>query len=166
MFKKLFLLVLVIAPVMSFAQEKIAYLNAQEIMSIMPESKQAQAKIEAKVKLMEQQAKAIADKYTQTAEKFRNDTTEVTEAILMDRQTELSQLEQRYNTFIESNREALDKERQALLTPIQQKLMNAIKAVGDENGYTYILDGGSLVYVGNAGIDAGPKVKAKLGITK
>ena len=57
--------------------------------------------------------------------------------------------------------------RQKLLAPVQQKIANAIKAVGDEKGYTYIFDlaAGNLVYVATTGAeDATPLVKTKLGI--
>lgn len=50
------------------------------------------------------------------------------------------------------------------LTPIQDKLKNAIKAVGDEKGYTYILDPQIVLYQGNTAVDATQFVKAKLGI--
>lgn len=41
---------------------------------------------------------------------------------------------------------------------------NAIKAVGDEKGYTYILDPQIVLYQGNTAVDATQFVKAKLGI--
>lgn len=166
MLKKLFLFILVVAPVTAFAQEKIAYLNAQEVMMKMPEFKDAQAKLEAKSKELEQRAKGIEEEYVQTSEKFRADTTRVTEAILIDRQTQLDQLEERYKNFVQNSQANFEKERETLMAPIQEKLVNAIKTVGDENGYTYILDRAAMLYVGHSAIDAAPKVKAKLGITE
>ena len=50
------------------------------------------------------------------------------------------------------------------VTYIQDKLKNAIKAVGDEKGYTYILDPQIVLYQGNTAVDATQFVKAKLGI--
>ena len=60
----------------------------------------------------------------------------------------------------------MNKKQQELLAPIQEKLRNAIKAVGDEKGYAYIIDNnpGIVLYTGNAAIDATPLVKAKLGL--
>jgi len=56
--------------------------------------------------------------------------------------------------------------RQKLLAPVQQKIVNAIKSVGDEKGYTYVFDlaAGNLVYVSTTAEDATPLVKTKLGI--
>ena len=60
----------------------------------------------------------------------------------------------------------MSKKQQELLAPIQEKLRAAIKAVGDEKGYTYMLDNnpGIVLYTGNSAIDATPLVKAKLGL--
>ena len=48
--------------------------------------------------------------------------------------------------------------------PIQQKLQDAIKAVGDEKGYTYIIDPAALLYTGSSAVDATPFVRTKLGL--
>ena len=52
--------------------------------------------------------------------------------------------------------------------PVQEKLQKAIKAVGEEKGFTYILDisSGSVAFHSTTAIDASPLVKAKLGILK
>ena len=52
------------------------------------------------------------------------------------------------------------------MAPIQEKIMTAIKAVGEENGFTYILDVNSstIVYTGKDAIDVTPLVKDKLGL--
>jgi hypothetical protein len=48
--------------------------------------------------------------------------------------------------------------------PIQQKLMEAITAVGSENNFTYIFDANAAYYKGVGNEDVTPLVKAKLGI--
>ena len=60
--------------------------------------------------------------------------------------------------------EEMQKKQQELYAPIQQKMQDAIKAVGDEKGYTYILNPQVLLYKGNDAVDATDFVKAKLGI--
>ena len=51
-----------------------------------------------------------------------------------------------------------------MIEPIQQKMADAIKAVGTEQGYTYIIDPQVLLYTGPNAIDATPFVKTKLGL--
>jgi outer membrane protein len=58
----------------------------------------------------------------------------------------------------------MQKKGQELYAPIQKKMQDAIKAVGDEKGYAYILNPEILLYKGASSIDATPFVKAKLGL--
>ena len=51
-----------------------------------------------------------------------------------------------------------------LLQPIQQKLHEAIQKVGEEKGYTYIIDPAALLYTGTNAVDATPFVRTKLGL--
>ena len=52
------------------------------------------------------------------------------------------------------------------MIPIQEKVMSAIKSVGDENGFSYIFDlaSPSIVYTGKDAIDITPLVKQKLNL--
>ena len=62
--------------------------------------------------------------------------------------------------------EDIAKKQEELFIPIQQKLMDAIKAVGEEGKYTYIFDltYPVVLYQGTGSEDITPLVKAKLGI--
>ena len=73
--------------------------------------------------------------------------------------------QERYRVFSNNSQQELEKEQQTLLAPLQQKLMKAIKDVGEENGYTYIFNSGALLHMGADAKDANGQVKAKLGIT-
>ena len=90
----------------------------------------------------------------------------MTENIKLRRTQDLQDIQQRVENFSQVARQDMDKKQQELLAPIQEKLRNAIKAVGDEKGYAYIIDNnpGIVLYTGNAAIDATPLVKAKLGL--
>ncbi len=165
MLKKLFLLLVVAMPAILLAQDKIAYVSAQEIFAKMPEYAAAQTKLTTKRETAMKTAQAIEQEYQTLLEKYKNDSTEISESILMDRQKQVQQLEERYQNFIQTSNAEFEKEQEALLTPIQQKLMSTIKDVGDENGITYIFDRAALLYVSASAVDITPKVKTKLGIT-
>ncbi|EGK00255.1 MAG: OmpH family outer membrane protein [Prevotella sp.] len=165
MFKKLILLLIVIAPMSMFAQDKIAYINANEIFSKMPELKDVETKLAAKSETIKKNAAAIEAEYTKKVEEFQKDTTNLTESILLDRQTQLDGLRDRYQNFVQTSQAEFEKEQQTLITPIQQKMRQAIKDVGDENNYAYILDAATLLHIGSHATDASKMVKTKLGIT-
>ena len=50
------------------------------------------------------------------------------------------------------------------MAPIYEKINTAIKAVGDENGYTYILEDSQVIYKNPTANDVTPLVKAKLNL--
>lgn len=166
MLKKLILLLFIIAPVSIFAQEKIAYVNSQELFIKMPEMKGIETQLAAENETIRKNSEGIRAEYNALVEKFRQDTTQISESLLLDRQTQLEGLEKRFNSYVETSSAEFEKKRQSLLTPLQEKLMKAIKEVGDENNYTYILEAGALMYIGSSAIDANKAVKAKLGITE
>ena len=165
MLKKLILLLFVVAPMTIFAQDKIAYINADEIFSKMPELKEVESKLATKSETIKKNASAIEAEYNALVDKFSKDTTNLTESILLDRQTQLESLQKRYQDFLQTSQAEFQKEQQALIAPIQQKMRQAIKTVGDENNYTYVLDAATLLHIGSHATDANKMVKTKLGIT-
>lgn len=166
MLKKLILLLLVIAPMTIFAQDKLAYINANEIFSKMPELKDVESKLAAKSESIRKNAAAIEKEYNDLLQKFQNTPTDsITQSIAIDRQTQLENLQARYQKFIQDSQVELEKEQQTLMAPVQQKMRQAIKDVGNEHNYTYIFDAATLLHVGSSAVDASKMVKTKLGIT-
>ena len=82
----------------------------------------------------------------------------------LSQQKEYEDLLGRYQTFRQTAQQDMQRQQETLFAPIQQKLMNAIQAVGAEGHYAGILDSSSLLYRGDNIEDISAKVKAKLGI--
>lgn len=163
--KKLIIFLLMMLPLGVFAQEsKIAIVNMQEVIQAMPEFATMQkqmADMEAKYK---NEMQVMQDEYNKKYSDFVAQQDSLTENIKMRRMQELQDMEQRTQNFIQISQQDFQKKQGELFTPIQDKLKNAIKAVGDEKGYTYILDPQIVLYQGNTAVDATQFVKAKLGI--
>ena len=181
--KKLIIFLLMMLPLGVFAQEsKIAIVNTQEVIQAMPEFATMQkqmADMEAKYK---NEMQVMQDEYNKKYSDFVAQQDSLTENIKLRRmqeiqdiqermdnfvqvaQQELQDMEQRTQNFIQISQQDFQKKQGELFTPIQDKLKNAIKAVGDEKGYTYILDPQIVLYQGNTAVDATQFVKAKLGI--
>ncbi|RHJ86530.1 OmpH family outer membrane protein [Parabacteroides sp. AM08-6] len=163
--KKLIVLLLMMLPFGVFAQEgKIAIVNSQEILTIMPEFTSMQKALQDLDAKYKQEMKVINDEYERKYADFIAQQDSLTENIKMRRMQELSDLQERSNNFVQVAQQEFGKKQQELFAPIQEKLRDAIKAVGDEKGYTYILDPQAVLYTGNAAVDATPFVKAKLGL--
>ena len=142
----------------------IIFVNTQEVIQAMPEFATMQkqmADMEAKYK---NEMQVMQDEYNKKYSDFVAQQDSLTENIKMRRMQELQDMEQRTQNFIQISQQDFQKKQGELFTPIQDKLKNAIKAVGDEKGYTYILDPQIVLYQGNTAVDATQFVKAKLGI--
>jgi outer membrane protein len=166
MFKKFLLAVLVAAPMCLSAQTlKFGAVNPMEIFNVMPEVttanntlKGVQEKYAAQAKPLEYELQKKLNEYEELAKN------KASEAQLEAKQKEFEDLKTRYDNFMQTAQKDMQQQQETLLAPIQQKLMNAIQAVGAEGGYAGILDSATLLYRGNNIEDVSAKVKAKLNI--
>jgi len=166
MFKKILLAVLVAVPMCLSAQTiKFGSVNPTEIFNVMPDVATANNTLKGVQDKYEAQAKPLQEELQKKqAELETLAKNKAPEATLEAKQKEFEDLYTRYQTFMQTAQQDMQKQQETLLAPIQQKLVNAIQAVGAEGGYAGILDANSLLYKGNNIEDVSAKVKAKLGI--
>ncbi|MCD8267313.1 MAG: OmpH family outer membrane protein [Parabacteroides sp.] len=165
--KKLIFLLLMILPLGVFAQDmKVAIVNINELIPMMPEVTALQETMKQMNDEYMGEMKIIQDEYDKKYADYIAQQDSLTENIKLRRMQELQDLDQRLQNFSQVAQQDMSKKQQELFAPIQDKVRNAIKAVGDEKGYAYIFDAnpGMVLYTGNAAIDATPLVKAKLGL--
>jgi len=117
--------------------QKVGYINSAALLQTMPEVTTANQQLEAYIKKLDNDAMALANDY----KKFAAD------------------LEPQLATMSDLQEKEVE-----LMKPIEDKAMEAINAVADRQGFSYILNSASLVYVGSGSIDILPMVKAQLGI--
>lgn len=169
MTKKLFVLLLAIAPFVAFAQNNtVAYVNAAEVFSLMPEISDIENQLSKKQEEITQSGQALEEEFNKKAEEFQKTFETASESTKADQQKQLEQIRERYEIFQQNSYREMQELRQKLLDPIQEKISKAIKQVGDEKGYAYIFDISTqqspIVYINDASVDATSEVKAKLGI--
>ena len=170
MLKKIALVMLLALPMGVFAQNlKFGHINAQEIITVMPEFTKAQNDIQT----LEKQLTAELQR---TQEEFNKKYQEFQQAIAKDslppniaerRQKELQDMMQRQEQFQQDAQQQMQKAQNDAMAPIYHKLDNAIKAVGAAEGVIYIFDLArtSIPYVNESqSINLTSKVKANLGI--
>ena len=170
MLKKIALVMLLALPMGVFAQNlKFGHINAQEIITVMPEFTKAQNDIQT----LEKQLTAELQR---TQEEFNKKYQEFQQAIAKDSlppniaersQKELQDMTQRQEQFQQEAQQQMAKAQNDAMAPIYQKLDNAIKAVGAAEGVIYIFDLArtSIPYVNESqSINLTSKVKANLGI--
>ncbi len=170
MLKKIALVLMLALPMGVFAQNlKFGHINAQEIVSAMPEFAKAQSDIEAL-------DKQLTSELQRTQEEFNKKYQEFQQAIAKDslpaniaerRQKELQDMMQRQEQFQQDAQQQMAKAQNDAMAPIYKKLDDAIKAVGAAEGVIYIFDLARtpVAYVNESqSINLTPKVKTQLGI--
>ncbi len=149
----------------TFAQQKIGYIDAQEIVSLMPETKKANAEVEALQKQFLDQRNSMQTELETKYKAYQAGAKTMSDVIKEVKEKELQDLQARIGSLEQSANEKIDEKRQELLKPIIDKAQKAIEAVAKEKAYTFILDtsSGSLLYATPADniLEA---VKTKLGI--
>lgn len=147
--------------------QKFGYVNSQEIISQLPEVKEANSNLETfgnqLQKKYQQMLQSLQTKY-QDLERKQQD------GLLSPKQLEeeakkLKDEEMKLAQFEQSSQQQILKKQEELLQPIMDRIQNAIKEVASENGYTYIFDQsmGVLLYADES-TNVSSKVKAKLGM--
>jgi len=164
MFKKFLLFVLFLVPAMLMAQERIAYINYTEMIQSMPEFSEANAQLQNEAAALEKDIMALQEELQKKQKTLIDEGDTLPEAVRIRRVQELNDLEQRIQTFYQQSQQQLELLQQNLYIPIQEKLSQAVKSVGDANNYTYILDSSTIIYINPNAINATTLVKKELGI--
>ncbi len=168
--KKLIKLTLVVAmslSSMSLYAQKLARVNSQEVILVMPEFKQMQDNLELFGKDLADQLEQIQVEFNNKYAEFQKNQATMAASVKQMKQQELEQLQTRYMEFQRVSQEDYQKEQFKLLEPIQKKLQEAIKKVSKTGGYAVVFDTAaqSLAYYDeNQVVDIQPAVRTELGI--
>jgi len=163
--KKLIVLLLMLLPIGAFSQEmKIAFVDFQEVFSVMPELAEAETKAATITAQYQEQLEVLQTEYEAKYGEYMKIESTLTENLKLRRQQEIQDLGERIQNFIPQAQQDIEQENAKLMAPIQEKITNAINAVAEEQGYDYTLNSQVLFHTGKNAVDATPLVKAKLGI--
>ena len=168
--KKLIALLLMILPfagVVSAQEAKIAFVNTQEVFMAMPEVADMQKKLDELNAKYKKELETMQSEFQKKYSDFVAQQDSLTENIKVRRMQDIQDMQQRMDNFVQVAQQDVNKQQQDLVTPIQQKISDAIKAVGAAEGVIYIFDMARtpIPYVNEAqSINLTPKVKTQLGI--
>jgi|TARA_B110000444_G_scaffold39237_1_gene35021 outer membrane protein len=138
--KILILSMLCLFAVNSYSQNKLGYIDSQELLLLMPERKTAEEEVQTFAKSLESQLQAMTAEYQQSVQEYQSNESTYTDLVKQDKVTEITGLEQRIQSFQQNAQQALQAKEQELLEPILQKARTAIEDVASEGNYTYIFD--------------------------
>ena len=167
MIKKFLLAICVAIPAMISAQTaKFGTVDVEAIIPNMPEYTQANTQLQEATTKYESEYKTLQDEMNKKMAEFQqlSNDPNTPQSIKDRRVQEIQEMDERAKQFLATARQDLDRQNAQLMQPIQEKMVNAIKQVGAENGFTMIFPIGAAVYESTDVIDVTPLVKAKLGI--
>ena len=149
----------------SFAQSKFACISLNELVSAMPETKQADTALAQYQAALQQEFNDMKTDYTtQATELSSRDTVKFTKGQLEVKRQDLADLLNKIQGFDQQAGNLLNQKRSALFAPIQRKAEDAITQVARDNSYTYVFEKESLQVFPPAA-DILPLVEKKLGLS-
>jgi outer membrane protein len=146
--------------------QKFGFINSMELISLMPETKTADMKLQGTAKGYEDQLKAMQKELESKYKVFQEGAAAMTDAIKEVKQGELESLNQRLTSLQQSAQDKISKEKETLYSPILKKADDAIQETAKANGYSYIFDTNSnAILYGPPNDNILPLVAKYLGIT-
>lgn len=161
--KKFFIVIALMMPMLVSAQ-KFGHINTQELFTMMPEVAVVRQQMDTIQGQYETMLAGMQEEFQKKLQDYQAAEATMPEGIKSMRQQELQDMQARVQQFYQTADQDIQKKQQELLVPIQERMLKAIKTVGEKEGYTYIFDASTMVYVAPDAIDAMPSVKKELGI--
>ena len=165
MLKKLLILFIAIAPVAVVAQNvQIAVVNSQEIFDAMPELSDVERQLADRMQQMEATVQELQTLGNTRITEYHALPPETSDAIRQEREREIMQISERLQTFVQQSQQELVILEFTLLEPVRTRIADAIAAVANEGGYTFVFERGVPLFVNDNAVDITPRVRARLGL--
>lgn len=146
--------------------QKIAHINLDSLISLLPEFKKAQQDIQDYGKQLGQQITAMQTELQSKADEYKQKSKDLAEVVRAEKEKELNDLNQRIQDFQQQAQLDYQKKSAALTKPVYDKAKKVIDQVAKENNYKYVLDtsGNNVIYFDNSDDILGIVIK-KLSVT-
>lgn len=161
--KKFIIAMLLALPMTMFAQ-KIGHVNSNTIMQAMPESAALQTEIQTLQKQFQDELQRKEADLKAKSEAYDKEAANLSETLKQYREQELQKAYQEYQQFGQTSEQELQRVYQTKISELQEKVLKAVKEVGEAAGYAYVFDAASIPFIGTTANDLTDQVKAKLGI--
>lgn len=139
--KKIIVMLLALMPFAAMAQTgKFGHMDSQAIMQAMPEFIKVRGELEAEAKQYENEMQEMQKELQAKAEKYDKEKATMNATTQQQTEQDLQDMYQKIQQAYADNQQKLQKSQQDKIQPIMLKVQNAIKAVGKNGGYVYIMD--------------------------
>lgn len=161
----LFFSILMLSAAGMNAQQKVAHVDSDAIIPLMPEYQRAKSEVEAYSKQLQKQLESKQTKMQQYYQQVmaQAEAGTLTAAAEQEAQTKLMQMQEDLQKAAAQADESLMKKEAELTKPMYERFDAALKTMCKAQGYSYVFDKKLLLYY-DGGIDATSKLKAQLGL--
>lgn len=165
-FKRAAILVCVLTFSTLLSAQKIAHIDLDSLISLMPESTEAKKSQEEYIKQLEGMIVTMQTEFDTKYQDYVANQTKYSALIKSSMEKDLQDLQRRIQEFQNTAQQDLQKKNEELAKPIYDKAKKAIDQVAKENGYKYVLDTSTgIVLFSEPTDDILNLTKKKLGIT-
>ena len=140
------ILVMALMGLVSYAQEdavpvvKYGYLSYDTVFQAMPEYATMQANLQTLREKYEAEQKRVEDDFNKKYEEFLDGQASFPKSILQKRQSELQEMLDKNIAFKKEGQRLLNQAEAEAKAPVQQRLTDVLKQVGEARGYLFILN--------------------------
>jgi outer membrane protein len=120
--------------------QKIAHINLDSLISVMPETKVATQAVQDYAKQLETQVTAMQTELQAKYEDYQAKQKDMPELVRASKEKELNDLNQRIQDFQQQAQTDYQKKSAELSKPVYEKAKKAIDQVAKSNGFKYVLD--------------------------
>lgn len=149
----------------AIAQTKIAYININQLIELLPETNGAKITLTTFQKQLSDQLNTMYTELQTKGQAYEKSKATMPDAIKATKESDLADLQKRIQEFEERAKAQFNDKQNELLAPIIDKAHKTALQVSDEKGYTFLFDtsAGQLLK-GPASDNLMDAVKLKLGI--
>jgi outer membrane protein len=158
-------LVILVATVGQSQNLKFGHVNSDELMQALPEFDTASVQLENFRQELINALELMTVELNNKSDAYNKESKNLTDVVRQTKEQELVDLNRRIQDFQSNAQEQLQNKQIELFQPIYNKVDKAIKDVGKENGFIYIFNIGSTLYVDETkSVNVLPLAKVKLGL--
>lgn len=131
----------------AFAQPKFAHVNMNELVQLMPEMDQARKVMDTSGKEAQETYQSMVAEFNAKYQSYEQVAATASQAIREAKEKELTDMQQRIGEFQQTIQAELQQKQQELMAPIAEKAQKTVNDIAKANGYIYVFDVVSVLYV-------------------
>ena len=162
--KKLSLMLMLLAPLATFAQ-KFGHVDTQSIIESLPDYSRAKGEVEAIGKQYDNELQTSQAEFQRQVEDYDKKKSSMNATQQEEKEKALQEMANRIQQQAQQSQQDFQKAQQEKMQPILNKVREAIQTVAKSGGYVYVMDtsSGSVLYINDSiSKDLTAEVKAQI----